>query len=155
MITRQLALAGVAVDDHERRSVGDRPAAEHEVDAQTATLVEVAGPVVPPRVHAIGVVVLAEDVDQAPRLDRGERLAFGRTGVRCADELGRVVHIAVVGCDVEVTGYDDVVGRRAEGLEVGAEPAEPRQLVPVVIVDQRATVRHVDRRSHAHRHRSR
>ena len=78
-----------------------------------AALVEVAGAVVPPRVAPRSASPYgAEDVDEAPALELGQRLALGRAHVRGADELGRVVHVAVVGGDVEVAAHDDrLVGR--------------------------------------------
>ena len=99
-----------STSDHTARSaIGAR--GEHQVDAQAAVLVEVAGAVVPPRVQAVAVVVLAEDVDEAPVDEAGERGPLGGRDVGGADELGRVVDVAVVGGDVEVAA-DDHVGRR-------------------------------------------
>ncbi len=65
--------------------------------------------VVPPRVQARVVVVLAEHVDEAIPIEVGERRALGRAHVVSADERGGVVHVDVGGSDVEVAGDDHVV----------------------------------------------
>src|SRR4051812_16722393 len=75
VVARLLTLAGVAVDDRPLRPRRHRTAPEHEIDAHAPPLVEVAGPVVPPRKDAAGVRVLpAEEVLETPvaqRLERG------------------------------------------------------------------------------------
>ena len=59
--------------------------------------VEVARPVVPPRVHRVDVGVLsAEQVGEAPSLDRREAIAFGLADVRGVTELAHVVDVAVL-----------------------------------------------------------
>src|SRR5262249_44755724 len=67
-----LALAGVAVDLDEDRSFRDGLRDEQMVDAHSEVLVEVAGAIVPPGVLPGVGVLLAEDVDQAPRAELGE-----------------------------------------------------------------------------------
>ena len=62
--------------------------------------------VVPPRVHAIVGVLLTEDIDESPRFQGGQAVAFGLADVRRADELGRVVYVAIVGSDVVVATHD-------------------------------------------------
>ena len=109
----QLALAGEAVDEGPRDAVGQHLGGQDEVDAQAPALVEVAGPVVPPRVEAVLVVALAEDVDQAPLLQGRHRLPLGRADVGAAVELGGVPDVAVVGGDVEVAADDQRLGRVA------------------------------------------
>ena len=119
---------------------------EDQVDPHAATLVEVAGSVVPPRVHAAGVVVAPEHVDEAVVGELVQPRPLGFADVRGADELGRVVHVDVVGSDVEVAGdHSRTVGRRAR-RHVRRQPTEPVELVDVVLVVEGSAVRHVHAR---------
>ena len=105
---------------------------------------EIARPVVPPRVDAVGVVHRAEHVDETPPLERLEPFAFRLAHVRRTDELRGVVHVSIGGRDVEVA-TDEHRGRRfGVGVEVGHEPVEPRQLVRVVRIVERSPVGDVD-----------
>ena len=147
MIGRQGALAGVAVDHAPGHPLGDGRGGQHEVDAHAAVLVEVAGAVVPVGVQpAVVGPAPAEDVLEPPRLQGRDGLALGRRDVRRPLEGLRVPDVAVLGGDVEVAGHDHRRVRAARGGQVGAQPAEPGQLVVVVVVPDRAAVGHVDRR---------
>src|SRR5207302_8482610 len=95
VVGRSLALAGEAVDERERRPLGQRFGGQHQVDAQAPMLVEVAGPVVPPGVQTVVDVEAAKHVDQAPLLEGGDRLALGRAHVGAAVKLGGIPDVAV------------------------------------------------------------
>src|SRR5580704_13487737 len=81
MIGRLLTLAGVPIPKGSSGALHEVVAHEHEVDAQTTALVEVSGPVVPPRERA-GFVETAEHVVEAPPFDCTERGALGLAHVR-------------------------------------------------------------------------
>ena len=86
---------------------------------------EVAGPVVPPRVHTIFRVRSAEHVDEAPLLQGGESVTFGLADMCRPDEFGGIVHVAIVGGDVVVAAHDDRPSGVGVGIEVRDESVEP------------------------------
>src|SRR5207302_10097827 len=75
---------------------------EDQVDAHPPVLVEVTGPVVPPREQAVFVVALTKGVYQAPFLQLSEGLSLGLADVGGPLEARRVPEIAVLGSDVEI-----------------------------------------------------
>ena len=73
-----LSLPGVAIDQHASASGrGQRLGQQHQVDPHPPTLVEVAGPVVPPREDPAVGVVAAPHVLEAPLEQHPERAALG------------------------------------------------------------------------------
>src|SRR3546814_19761928 len=94
------------------QGVGD----QGQVDAQAQVAAEGGLAVVPPAEDAAGVVVQAEGVVQAQRLQAAQGVAFGGGGedvVVVPD--GRVVHVAVVGGDVEVANNPQPRDRKSVG----------------------------------------
>ena len=147
MIGRQLALAGVAVDEPPLHVLGQRLAHQHEVDAHAPVVVEVAGPVVPVREQLVGVgIEQPEGVLQAPVLEAGDGVALGLGDVGRPDEGGRVPHVAVLGRHVEVAAHDHGLIGVGGVLEVRPHPVEPRELVLVVVAVDGAAVGHVHAR---------
>ena len=112
-------------------------------------LVEVSGPVVPPGEQPVLLVPLPEGVHQAPFHESGEGFALGVAHVRGADELGRVVDVAVFGRDVEVAAEGHPALGVAARLQMLAEPLHPRQLGLVVLAAHAAAVGDVHA-AHAH-----
>ena len=119
VVRRQLALAGVAVDQRPAHPLGERRRPEHEVDAHADALVEVPGPVVPPREQAVGVgVAVAEDVGEPPVEQLLQRRPLGRAHVGDVHQGGGVPNVAIGGGDVEVAAQRDRLGwdrRRRRG----------------------------------------
>src|SRR4051794_16515867 len=107
---------------------------------------EHAGTVVPVGEHALARPAVAHDVVQADRLQRFQRLPFGRRDVGLADIRAGVEDVLVGGRDVHVA-QDDGVGR--VGGRRLAQRLQPRELVRVVVGAGLAAVGHVDA-DHAH-----
>src|SRR3546814_5488744 len=122
------------------QGVGD----QGQVDAQARVAGEGGLAVVPPAEDAAGVVVQAEGVVQAQRRQAAQGVAFGGGGedvVVVPD--GRVVHVAVVGGDVEVAQHHQPRVRRDLGREPVVHGVEPAQLVGVFLGAHVLAVDHV------------
>ena len=144
MIARQLALACVAVDNRELTALRDRSCSKNQVDAQPATLMEVAGAIIPPAVQLRIVVLLTKQICHTPVAECSEFGALSRADMGGTDELLRVVDVQIGWRDVEVARHDHLLGRLAEGCDVAAQLSEPAQLVLIVIVVKRSTVGDID-----------
>src|ERR1051325_10622680 len=81
VIGRVLTFARVAIDDARGAARSHGPSGEDVIDAQALVLEERHAAIVPPRVDAAVGVVLAEQIDEAPRDDVGERGALGGRAV--------------------------------------------------------------------------
>jgi hypothetical protein len=106
VVARLLPLTGVAVDDSPTRSSSDCLGREDQVDAKATSLMEVSRSIVPPRIETSLVVVTAKDVDETPRLEFAQGITLGLAHMCGSDETCRVVHVAIVRGDVEVTSHD-------------------------------------------------
>ncbi len=107
MVRGALALARVPVDESPAHSVGQGLRQQHEVDPHAPVIVEVTGAVIPPGVKTVLLVDQPKGVDEPDGLDLGERGPLGLADVGRAEELGRVVDIAILRCDVEVSANGD------------------------------------------------
>ena len=76
VIARLGSLAGVAVDEHELQSIGERCGGQDQINAQALLLVEAAVAVVPVRVETIFRVALTHGVGQTPSLQLSKGVAL-------------------------------------------------------------------------------
>src|ERR1700710_1442378 len=102
MVGRRLALALVAVDRAGLRAGEDRLRSEDEVDAQAVVLREGELAVVPPGVEAALLVVLAEEVSEAPLLDLPQALLLLGAEEHAPPPGVGEVNVPVLRSDVEV-----------------------------------------------------
>src|SRR5690606_39736405 len=106
MVGGLLELARFAVYRAAAQAVRDALVDQPEVDPQTGVAPEREHPVVPPGVRALGLLEVAKGIDEAG-VDQGSKtLALGFGAVDLARPGGRVVHVAVLGRDVEVAQQD-------------------------------------------------
>ncbi len=125
------ALASLAIDVGRADAFRHGPGHEQVVDAHPVVLVEIAGPVVPPRVAAGLRPDGAVGIDEAPFEQRAERLAFARRNVGRAVDRRFVPHVGRRRRHVEVAADDErLVGRR-RFAEPPQEPLVPRELARV------------------------
>ena len=123
-----MPLASLAVYLGGDAALGHGPGDVEVVDAHTQPLVEVAGAVVPPRELARLGVVQAIGVDQAPFPQRRDGGSFRLRDVRRACEVGHVVDVRILGCDVEIAADHQRLGRIAGLAQPAGQPLEPGQL---------------------------
>ena len=142
----QLALAGVAVDDRPRDSLGDGRGREHVVDPHAAVLVEVAGAVVPVACRAgrrpdtRGGTCLRVPTPRA----RATALRSGSVTCVAPTNAFGIPDVAVGGRDVEVAAAHERVGRARNRAAIqSSQRLQPVQLALVELGTDLAPVRHV------------
>src|SRR4051812_3640318 len=139
VVGRLLALAEVAVDAHSPYTRGHVLRGQEVVDPDAQALVEVARPVVPPRVADLVGVERPVGVDELAVGDQPlEPLAFLGRDVRRADEVVRVVDVDVRAHHVHVAGDDERCAPQL-GRALGHRLVEA-QLVGVRVGPDRAAV---------------
>ena len=144
MVAGLLALALVAVHEHELERLGRRRRGVDQVDPHPHPLVERAAPVVPPGVEPGTVEPRAEYVGEAEGHQPVQSIPLGDRHVRHPLEGSRLPDVTVVGRHVEVADHHHRLrGRVGVGDQVVVEPAQPVQLVAVVVVVDLAPVGHV------------
>ncbi len=92
-----------------------------------------------------GLVEAREHVGEPPGLDLAQGGPLGLAHVRLADEVGRIPHVPVVGCDVEVAAYRHRIPGLVRLVEHGAQPRQPLQLDGVELVVEAAAIGHIHR----------
>ena len=75
---------------------------QDEIDAQTVVAAESTLPIVPPAERFVGLIEAAKGVGQADVGDGPQGCAFFRAHVYATHPGRGVVHVPVLGCDVEV-----------------------------------------------------
>src|SRR5690606_21908424 len=144
MIGRPVEPSRLDVDATGPKQRPHRVGAEDQVDPEAQVAAKGRRPVIPPAESAFRLLELAERVVETELEDAAERRSLGGRAVDLALPRGRVVHVPVLGRDVEIADDDEALVAIELARELRAKRLEPLKLVDVFLRLEALTVRHVE-----------
>lgn len=144
MVRGLCPLSLLPVDPRAVQAPGERRGDVDPVDAEPVVSRKREHAVVPPGVDSALGMNSAESIDQAPRgHSRERRPSVGVAENRVVPAFG-ILHVVVIGSDVEITAERERPFRILVPVEVAAEPGEPLELVLPLVGADLAAVRNVN-----------